>query len=157
MPRKRTLQEAVQSPVTAVMRELTTAYQTVVSYDASQLRRYALTPAQADVIVALGEKAYLSCRQLAEESLVTRGTLSGVLDRLENRGLLERTPSRQDRRKILVRLTRRGKALFEDVFPDRVSCIAERFDRLDEDRQDSIVHALRDLRLAFTGSANRRP
>lgn len=157
MPQKRTLKEAVASPVTAVMRELTTTYQTVVSYDASQLRRYALTPAQADVIVALGDKPYLSCRQLADASLVTRGTLSGVLDRLETRGLLERTPSRQDRRKILVRLTRQGKKLFEEVFPDRVSGIAERFDLLDEDRQDSIVHALRDLRLAFAGSADRRP
>ena len=150
MPEKRTLQEAVSSPVNAVMRELTTTYQTIVSYDACQLRRYELTPAQADVIVALGDKAYLSCRQLAEESLVTRGTLSGVLDRLEN------TPSRQDRRKILVRLTRRGKSLFEEVFPDRISGIAERFDQLDEARQDSIVHALRDLRLAFAGSLGRR-
>ena len=156
MPEKRTLQEAVSSPVNAVMRELTTTYQTIVSYDACQLRRYELTPAQADVIVALGDKAYLSCRQLAEESLVTRGTLSGVLDRLEKRGLLERTPSRQDQRKILVRLTRRGKSLFEEVFPDRISGIAERFDQLDEARQDSIVHALRDLRLAFAGSLGRR-
>jgi MarR family 2-MHQ and catechol resistance regulon transcriptional repressor len=152
----RTLQEAVSSPVTAVMKELTTTYQTVVSYDACQLRRYDLTPAQADVIVALGDKIFLSCKQLAEESLVTRGTLSGVLDRLENRGLLERKPSRQDRRKILVRLTRRGQALFEEVFPERISGIAERFEQLDEARQDSIVHALRDLRLAFAGSLRGR-
>ena len=156
MPAKRTPKETVSSPVTAVMRELTTTYQTVLSYDALQLRRYDLTPAQADVIMALGNESYLSCRQLAEQSLVTRGTLSGVLDRLENRGLLERRPSRQDRRKILVRLTRRGRALFDDMFPDRISGIAERFDRLDEDRQDNIVHALRDLRLAFTRSAGRR-
>ncbi len=153
---KRTPKEAVSSPVTAVMRELTTAYQTVVSYDASQLRRYDLTPAQADVIMALGDEPFLSCRQLADKSLVTRGTLSGVLDRLEKRGLLDRTPSRQDRRKMLVRLTRRGRALFEDMFPDRISGIAERFDRLDEECRDNIFHALRDLRRAFTGTAGGR-
>lgn len=156
MSDKRTPKESVSSPVTAVMRELTTTYQAVLSYDACQLRRYDLTPAQADVIMALGNESYLSCRQLAEQSLVTRGTLSGVLDRLESRGLLERNPSRQDRRKILVRLTGRGRALFDDMFPDRISGIAERFGRLDEDRQDNIVHALRDLRLAFTRTAGRR-
>jgi DNA-binding MarR family transcriptional regulator len=49
-----------------------------------------------------------------------RSTLTGVLDRLEQRGLLEREPSTRDRRAIMVRLTERGRG-----HADRVQQVLE--------------------------------
>lgn len=141
--------EPVPQSVSIVVRELTTTYQAVQSCDADHLKQYKLTPAQADVIHSLAAGRALSCRELADATLISRGSLSGVLSRLESRGLIVRAPSREDRRKILVRLTRHGMEVFRRLAPDRMSRLAERLDRLGAQRQGIIVDALRDLRNAF--------
>jgi DNA-binding MarR family transcriptional regulator len=137
------------SSVIKVMRELASAYHTLHSYDAHHLKQFDMTPAQADVICELGTEGVMCCGELAENVLIPRGSLSGVLERLEERGLIQRAPSRQDRRKMLIRLTDTGKDLFSRVFPGRISRMAERFDQLDEETQGFIVDALRQLRHTF--------
>jgi DNA-binding MarR family transcriptional regulator len=62
----------------------------------------------------------MPCRELSEKTLVTKGTLTGVLDRLEARGEIERIPSKEDRRSTIVRLTSKGKAQFDRVFPAHI-------------------------------------
>ncbi len=137
------------SSVTAVMKELTSAYQALHSYDAHHLKQFDVTPAQADVICQLGAGGAMSCGELAKSALISRGSLSGVLERLETRGLIRRTPSRRDRRRMLVQLTDSGSDVFGKMFPGRISRMAERFDQLDERTQGSIVDALRELRHIF--------
>jgi len=137
------------SSVTAVMKELTCAYQALHSYDAHHLKQFDMTPAQADVICQLGTGGVMSCGELAKTALISRGSLSGVLERLEARGLIRRTPSRRDRRRMLVQLTDSGADVFGQVFPGRMSRMAERFDQLDARTQGSIVDALRELRHLF--------
>jgi len=53
---------------------------------------YDLTVAQMDVIGALAraEGASLSCSEIAERTLITKGGITGILDRLEARGLVKR-------------------------------------------------------------------
>lgn len=64
-----------------------------------------------DVLSALrraGSPYELSPGQLVAETLVTSGTMTNRVDRLVDRGLVERHPSATDRRGVLVRLTSRG-------------------------------------------------
>jgi MarR family transcriptional regulator, organic hydroperoxide resistance regulator len=56
-------------------------------------------------------------RELAHEANVTKGTLTGVLDTLEKRGLVERRRRARDRRLVAVKLTDPGEILIADVFP----------------------------------------
>ncbi len=83
---------------------------------------YDLTVAQMDVIGALAraEGASLSCSEIAERTLITKGGITGILDRLEARGLVKRIPSRDDRRSVLVRLSARGAELFRKLYPELV-------------------------------------
>jgi DNA-binding MarR family transcriptional regulator len=46
-----------------------------------------------------------------------RATIGGVIDRLESKGLVERTVSEQDRRARVVRLTDRGRQLYTQLLP----------------------------------------
>lgn len=137
------------SPVTTVMRELASAYHALNSYDARHLKQFDMTPVQAEIICQLGPGEVMSCGELADVAMVSRGSLSGVLERLESRGLIHRAPSRQDRRRMLVQLTDAGAAIYDKVLPGRVSRMAERFDRLDERTKGSILDALRELRHVF--------
>ncbi|MCZ6781461.1 MAG: MarR family transcriptional regulator [Nitrospirae bacterium] len=53
----------------------------------------------------------MTCAELSAATLVTKGTLTGVLDRLAAKGLIQRSTLRGDRRCITVRLTDKGNAL----------------------------------------------
>ncbi|HEY5801761.1 MAG TPA: MarR family transcriptional regulator [Burkholderiaceae bacterium] len=81
------------------------------------VRRFGLTAAQFDIVATLGNTQGMTCKDLGEKTLITKGTLTGVLNRLEERGVLERTRGGDDKRAIYVRLTKQGEALFDQVFP----------------------------------------
>jgi MarR family transcriptional regulator, 2-MHQ and catechol-resistance regulon repressor len=78
-----------------------------------------LTLAQVDVLMALGnaEGASRTCSEIAEKTLITKGGITGILDRLEARGLIKRIHSRQDRRSVTVRLSAKGIELFRKLCP----------------------------------------
>jgi len=78
-----------------------------------------LTLAQVDVLMALGNAvdASLTCSEIAEKTLITKGGITGILDRLEARGLVKRIHSREDRRSVRVRLSAKGIELFRKLCP----------------------------------------
>lgn len=55
--------------------------------------------------------------RLAEECGLAKGTLTGMLTTLEKQGLVERSRIAEDKRRVLVDLTTRGKELMEELFP----------------------------------------
>lgn len=112
------------------LRSLVTCYQAFGAYSATHVRQLGLTPPQFDVLATLGNTEGMSCRELGERTLITKGTLTGVLDRLEARRLLRRTPSAQDRRSVFVQLTPAGEALFAKVFPSHLTHLRPAFGEL---------------------------
>jgi MarR family transcriptional regulator, 2-MHQ and catechol-resistance regulon repressor len=83
---------------------------------------YGLSLAQVDVlgVLARAENASLSCSEIAERTLITKGGITGILDRLEARGLVKRMPSRDDRRSVQVRLSAKGIEFFRKFYPELV-------------------------------------
>lgn len=55
---------------------------------------------------------------VAEEAGITKGTLTGVIKTLQTRKLIRRIPHRDDRRRVSIGLTKTGKRLIEEVFPE---------------------------------------
>ncbi len=80
---------------------------------AERLAPLDLTTAQLDVLANLlaGPEEGLTQDQLGQRLLVTKGNVSGLLDRLGQRGLIERRPHPESRRTNLVLLTEEGKAI----------------------------------------------
>ncbi|MFM9444561.1 MarR family winged helix-turn-helix transcriptional regulator [Streptomyces acidiscabies] len=71
-----------------------------------------LEPWEFDVLTALrraGAPYQLSPGQLLTQTLVTSGTMTNRIDRLTQKGLVERLPDPTDRRGVLVRLTAEGQ------------------------------------------------
>lgn len=56
----------------------------------AHVRELGLTPAQFDIIATLGNTDGMSCKELGEKTLIIKGTMTGVLNRLEQKGLLSR-------------------------------------------------------------------
>ena len=70
-----------------------------------------ISPAQGRILFVLWEKDNISIQELAEKTSLSKSTLTIMLDRLEESGHTFRVPSREDRRKILIRLTDKDRAL----------------------------------------------
>ena len=66
-------------------------------------------------------------KKLGEETLITKGTLTGVISRLEDKGLVQRLASETDGRSQIIRLTEAGKSLFERTFPEHLQFINQLF------------------------------
>jgi len=79
----------------------------------------AIEPWEFDVLAALrraGRPYRLSPGQLLRETMVTSGTMTNRIDRLGERGLVERSPDPHDRRGVLVGLTTAGKRSVDGAF-----------------------------------------
>lgn len=86
--------------------------------------QFELQQGEFDVIATLrrsGDPYALTPTQLHEGLMLSSGAMTSRLDRLERKGLIERTPSPNDRRSVLVRLTPAGLALIDRVLPLHVT------------------------------------
>ena len=54
-------------------------------------------------------------RKMSDEMLVTPANVTGIMDRLEEKSLVRRTPGKGDRRATIIEITSEGKALYERV------------------------------------------
>ena len=81
------------------------------------VRPNGLTHAQFDIIATLGNTPGMSYKELGSKTLITKGTMTGVIERLEQKGLVERERSVDDKRSYFIRLTAQGEQVFNDVFP----------------------------------------
>lgn len=124
-------ESSATAPSLTTVRALVRAYQAFSSYSETFVRSYGLTSAQFDVIATLGNTQGLSMGDIGEKTLITKGTLTGVVDRLERKGLVTREIPPENRRSVIVYLTAAGQQLFEQVFPAHLSDIQQRFDALD--------------------------
>ena len=81
-----------------------------------KIQEYGLTTPQFGVLEALYHLGPLSLGDLAEKLLVTGGNVTYVMDRLEQRDLVYRERSEDDRRVIQAKLTAEGRSLVAGVF-----------------------------------------
>jgi len=128
---------------------LVQCYQAFELDSAAHIRALGLTPPQFDIIATLGNTSGMTATVLGEKTLITKGTLTGVVDRLVERGWVERAAHDSDRRCQIVRLTPSGEALFAQVFPAHMAHLAARFAGVSAAEHARWQTALHELKLLF--------
>lgn len=131
------------------LRQLISCAQAFERYSASHVRTMGLTESQFDVIATLGNTNGMTCKELGERTLITKGTLTGVLDRMEARGLISRRADADDARRAHIALTAKGDALFVDVFPAHIKHLERAFSRVSDRDLNRLRLQLSDLRNVF--------
>nr|WP_206081528.1 MULTISPECIES: MarR family transcriptional regulator [Megasphaera] len=79
------------------------------------MSKYGITPGQYGVLACLWKDETLSPKEIATILRVENSTISGVLDRMQKRGLIDRVLNPNNRRSITVKATKEGMALKEPV------------------------------------------
>lgn len=112
-----------------------------------------------DVLAALrreGAPYELSPGQLIQQTLSTSGTMTNRIDRLAERGLVERLPDPRDRRGVRVRLLPRGRDAVEHALADLLEYERRILAVLDDDECSETADLLRRLVAPFeAGGAER--
>lgn len=114
-------------PYLKILRPLVEAYQAIFQMGDRHIRSMGLTPPQFDVIAELGGTKGMTCVELSQSTLLAKASLTGILDRLENKGLVERLAVPKDRRATHIRLTPKGETLYRKVFPAQANVIRPYF------------------------------
>lgn len=116
------------------------------------IRALGFTESQFDIIATLGNTNGMTCKELGEKTLITKGTLTGVLDRLEAKGFIQRERG-EDRRQLLIKLTPQGEDKFNSAFPEVVSQVREAFHSYAPGDFDALEAQLSKLKCALNQPA----
>jgi len=122
------------------LRKITQAI-TLHSRDLS--RRYGLTGPQLTILSEIANHQTLSVTELARYISLSQATVTDILNRLEKRGLVERTRDSADRRRVLIRITDQCREILSQAPPPLQETFVERYGALSEWEQLMILSALK--------------
>lgn len=128
------------------VRLLAECYHAFEQISDAHVRTMGLTLAQFDIIATLGNTEGMSCKELGEKTLITKGTLTGVLDRLEAKGLIARITNPDDRRCMIIWLTAKGSAEFQRVFAPHIRHCKQPFEGCGEQEFAALERELAKLK-----------
>jgi DNA-binding MarR family transcriptional regulator len=115
-----------------------------------RLREHGIGYTELDVLATLrrsGAPYRLSPTALRKSVLLTSGAMTACLNRLEQRGLISRTPDEIDRRSLVAMLTERGVQLIDQAIASHFSAAERTVSGLDRNERAELAHLLRKLRL----------
>ena len=122
------------------LRKITQAI-TLHSRDLS--RRYGLTGPQLTILSEIANHQTLSVTELARYISLSQATVTDILNRLEKRGLIERTRDSADRRRVLIRITDQCREILSQAPPPLQETFVEGYGALSEWEQLMILSALK--------------
>lgn len=97
------------------------------------------------VMEALLHKGPLAVKALGEKVLLTSGSMTAAIDRLERRGWVERGDDPADRRSRIVRLTAEGRKTIEALFAEHERDMEQAVAGLSDSERTTLIDLLRTL------------
>ena len=140
--RKRIVDDLLQELTSWGPRERAGAFRQWLRVSLSLVHLHVLTVLEADGPLAMS--------RLAEALDVSVASATGIVDRMEQRGLVERRREPDDRRVILVHPTDKGNAVFRDMAKERRKHLAALLDRMTDAELEGFLTGLRAMRRVRT-------
>ena len=100
-----------------------------------------LTFSQLSALTSLQLAGALTPRELADVERVQPPTMTKIVGKLEDRGLVARTPHPTDRRQVILAATEQGRAVFAQFERARNEWLARQLAELTEDERDTLERA----------------
>jgi DNA-binding MarR family transcriptional regulator len=117
-------------------RELSTA---AVMFHTAVAAKGGLTATETKALDLLERLGPLTAGELSEQSGLAPASVTGLIDRLERKGVARRIPHPQDRRRVLIEMNRDHLAVSEPMFDDFVAGMRELCEKYDDDQLLTII------------------
>jgi len=116
----------------------------ILAYGMTIVRTHGISSVGAFNVLTIlhGADGPLAPSTIADRMIVTRGTMTGIIDSLEERGLVNRRAHGGDGRMRLVRITAKGKRAVERILPELHQAERAWFDVLTPAQQAELVRLL---------------
>ncbi len=124
---------------------LTKAQRHVNQLFKAELAPYGVTPGQYAVLKCLWDENAQTARKIAERLVLDSSTITGILDRMEQKGLIEKHSDPKDRRALQVVLTKAGKDLENPVTQTIVNANRKALVMLDALKGEELKHMLDEI------------
>lgn len=109
----------------------------------NELNRGNISFPQFFLLTYLSSEDYLTMSDIAKKMGHSTAAATGLVDRLEKLGYVERVHAAEDRRKIMVRITLKGTELVAHMRKEIATNLAEIMSDMDEDETETLEHARR--------------
>ncbi|WP_426450924.1 MarR family winged helix-turn-helix transcriptional regulator [Paenibacillus sp. S-38] len=124
---------------------LSKAYKTIMDRAVKDMKQYGLSPSEFTILEVLYTKGRIPLQQIGEKILITSGTITYNIDKLEKKGLLNRVPCKEDRRVVYAEITSAGNELFDRIFPGHADTIHALMQGLAAEEKEKAVELLKKL------------
>ncbi len=124
---------------------LSKAYKTVMDRAVKDMKQYGLSSSEFTILELLYTKGKVPLQQIGEKILITSGSITYNIDKLEKKGLLKRVPCKEDRRVIYAEITEQGNAWFDRIFPKHAAVIDSFMKALSPDEKQAAIELLKKL------------
>ncbi|AXF57291.1 MarR family winged helix-turn-helix transcriptional regulator [Salicibibacter kimchii] len=121
----------------------------VASATQADMKRYGLTPSEFAVLELLYHKGDQPIQQLGKRILLTSGSITYVVDKLEKKGLLERVRCTEDRRVVYASINEEGKSFMARVFPQHRESVHNMFEQLSYEEKETMIELLKRVGLSL--------
>jgi DNA-binding MarR family transcriptional regulator len=141
-----------------VLLALLSSQRVVLESMSSSAAKEGLTLQQVAVLRVIERRGPVPMNELSEELRVSPPNITGVVDRMEKKGLVRREGSPEDRRKKQIHMTERGDALFRRVRKGYSESLQASLDALTHEEQEILAKLMRKFarEVAAREDADRR-
>jgi MarR family 2-MHQ and catechol resistance regulon transcriptional repressor len=109
------------------------------------LMKLDLSGAELRILRALEERGNLPMNRFSAETLLSQPTITGIIDKLEQRELVARVRSLEDRREVLIAITAKGSDILAQGLDLHKRFVEKSLAALDEDEVITLVTLLQKL------------
>ncbi|WP_257348587.1 MarR family winged helix-turn-helix transcriptional regulator [Pseudalkalibacillus decolorationis] len=120
----------------------------VMEHIKKDIRSHGLGVTEFAVLELLYHKGEQPTQRIGEQILITSGSITYVVDKLEAKGYLERKRCPEDRRVIYAHISDKGRALMDEIFPEHSKSIEAMFQNLTNEEKETLIVLLKKVGLA---------
>lgn len=124
---------------------LSKTYKVVMDRAIKDMKKNGLSAAEFGVLELLYHKGKVPLQRIGDKILVTSGTITYTVDKLEAKGYLKRVACADDRRVTYAEITASGKALFDQIFPGHADMIEQMMSPLTPEEKQTAIGLLKKL------------
>lgn len=114
---------------------------------ADDVKQYGLNLTEFAVLELLFHKGDQPIQKIGKKILISSGSITYVLDKLESKQFIERAPCKEDRRVIYACLTEKGSEEIKKLFPLHQQMLNQLFSGMEENEKEKLINLLKKIGL----------
>ncbi len=127
---------------------LSRASKVILEESSKLIEQYGLNPTEFGVLELLYHKGRQPIQKIGQKILLQSGSMTYVVNRLQEKGFLQRICCEEDKRVTYIAITDQGTELIESIFPKHAGKIEEIMKALDVEEQETATQLIKKLGLS---------